>query len=143
LDAIFKPKSIAVIGATTRRGSIGREILNNLFSFEFNGKIFPVNPKHEYIYSTKAYPSVLSIPDPVDLAVVVVPKEQVLMAAEDCGRKGVKGMVIITAGFREVGEEGLKREQHLSEIASKYGSDRGDAGCPHERHLRSGDAQTG
>lgn len=120
LDVIFKPKSIAVIGATTRRGSIGREILNNLFSFEFNGKIFPVNPKHEYIYSTKAYPSVLSIPDPVDLAVIVVPKEQVLMAAEDCGRKGVKGMVIITAGFREVGEEGLKRELELSEIAKKY-----------------------
>ncbi len=69
LDAIFKPRSIAVIGATPRAGSIGREILNNLFANEFNGKIFPVNPKYEYIHSTKAYASVTSIPDPVDLAV--------------------------------------------------------------------------
>jgi len=121
LDAIFKPRSIAIIGATTRRGSIGREIINNLFSFEFNGMIFPVNPRYEYIHSTKAYPTVLSIPDPVDLAVIVVPKEHVLMAAEDCGRKGVKGMVIITAGFKEVGGEGIERELKLVEIAKKYG----------------------
>ncbi len=121
LDAIFKPKSIAIIGATTRKGSIGREIIHNLFSFEFNGMIFPVNPRYEYIHSTKAYPTVLSIPDPVDLAVIVVPKEHVLMAAEDCGRKGVKGMVIISAGFKEVGGEGEEREEQLIEIAKKYG----------------------
>jgi acetyltransferase len=82
--------------------------------------IFPVNPKHEYIHSTKCYPTVLSIPDPVDLAVVVVPKEHVLMAAEDCGRKGVKGLVIISAGFKEVGGEGVEREQKLVRIARKY-----------------------
>jgi acetyltransferase len=121
LNAIFKPKSIAIIGATTRKGSIGREIINNLFSFEFNGMIFPVNPHYDYIHSTKCYPTVLSIPDPVDLAVVVVPKEHVLMAAEDCGRKGVKGLVIITAGFKEVGGEGEERERELSQIAEKYG----------------------
>jgi acetyl coenzyme A synthetase (ADP forming)-like protein len=121
LDAIFKPRSIAIIGATTRRGSIGREIISNLFNFEFNGMIFPVNPRYEYIHSTKAYPTVLSIPDPVDLAVIIVPKEHVLMAAEDCGRKGVKGMVIITAGFKEVGGEGIEREKQLTEIAEKYG----------------------
>lgn len=121
LDAIFKPKSIAIIGATTREGSLGRELLNNLFSFEFNGMIFPVNPRYDYIHSTKAYPTVLSIPDPVDLAVIVVPKEHVLMAAEDCGRKGVKGLVIITAGFKEVGGEGIEREQKLIDIAKKYG----------------------
>ena len=121
LDAIFKPKSIAVVGATTRKGSIGREILNNLFTFEFNGKIFPVNPKYEYIYSTKAYPTVLSIPDPVDLAIIIVPKEDVLMVVEDCGRKGVKGLVIISAGFKEVGGEGEEREKKLIEIADKYG----------------------
>jgi acetyl coenzyme A synthetase (ADP forming)-like protein len=121
LDAIFKPRSIAIIGATTRPGSIGREIISNLFGYDFNGMIFPVNPKYEYIHSTKCYPTVLSIPDPVDLAVIVVPKEHVLMAAEDCGRKGVKGMVIITAGFKEVGGEGVEREQRLVEIAKKYG----------------------
>jgi acetyltransferase len=121
LDAIFKPRSIAIIGATTRPGSIGREIITNLFNFEFNGMIFPVNPNYEYIHSTKCYPTVLSIPDPVDLAVIVVPKEHVLMAAEDCGRKGVKGMVIITAGFKEVGGEGIEREKKLVAIAEKYG----------------------
>jgi len=121
LDAIFKPKSIAIIGATTRRGSIGREIIRNLFNFEFNGTIFPVNPRYQYIHSTKCYPTVLSIPDAVDLAVIVVPKEHVLMAAEDCGRKGIKGMVIISAGFKEVGGEGIVRERELVEIADKYG----------------------
>jgi acetyl coenzyme A synthetase (ADP forming)-like protein len=121
LDAIFKPKSIAIIGATTRRGSIGREILRNLFDFEFNGTIFPVNPRYEYIHSTKAYPSVLAIPDAVDLAVIVVPKEHVAQAVEDCGRKGVKGLVIISAGFREVGGEGVKREERIMRLVEQYG----------------------
>lgn len=121
LDAIFKPKSIAVVGATTRAGSIGREILRNLFDFEFNGKIFPVNPRYEYIHSVKAYPTVLSIPDEVDLAVIVVPKDYVQQAVEDCGRKGVKGLVIISAGFREVGGEGVKREEELIRIVKQYG----------------------
>jgi len=120
LDAIFKPKSIAIVGATTRRGSIGREILRNLFDFEFNGKIFPVNPRYEYIHSTKAYPSVLAIPDAVDLAVIVVPKEHVRQAVEDCGRKGVKGLVIISAGFREVGGEGVKREEEIMRLVDQY-----------------------
>jgi acetyltransferase len=105
LDAIFKPRSIAVIGATPRPGSIGREILNNLFANELNGKIFPVNPKYEYIHSTKTYPSVMGIPDPVDLAIIIVPAAHVLGVVEDCAKKGVKGLVIITAGFREIGPE--------------------------------------
>jgi acetyl coenzyme A synthetase (ADP forming)-like protein len=121
LNAIFKPKSIAVIGATPRVGSIGREILNNLFAYEFNGKIFPVNPRYEYIHSTKAYPTVLSIPDPVDLAIIVVPAVHVFSAVEDCGRKGVKGLVIITAGFRETGKEGAAREEAIIGLAKKYG----------------------
>jgi acetyl coenzyme A synthetase (ADP forming)-like protein len=121
LDAIFKPRSIAVIGATPRAGSIGREILNNLFINEFNGKIFPVNPKYEYIHSTKAYPSVVSIPDPVDLAVIVVPAASVLTAVAECGKKGVKGLVIITAGFREIGPEGAKLEDAIIDVASRHG----------------------
>ncbi len=120
LDAIFKPRSIAVIGATPRVGSIGREILNNLFAYEFNGKIFPVNPRYEYIHSTKAYPTVLSIPDPVDLAIIVVPAAHVYSAVDDCGRKGVKGLVVITAGFRETGEEGAAREEAIIRLAKKY-----------------------
>src|SRR4029453_4295379 len=73
LDAIFRPSSVAVIGASTRRGSIGREILHNLIVGDFHGKLFPVNPKAEYIHSIKAYPSILDVPDPVDLAILVVP----------------------------------------------------------------------
>ncbi len=121
LDAIFKPRSIAVIGATPRPGSIARQILVNLFAYEFNGKIFPVNPKYEYIHSTKAYASVEDIPDPVDLAVIVVPAAGVLEAVEECARKGVKGLVIITAGFKETGPEGAKREQVIVDIVRKHG----------------------
>lgn len=121
VNAIFKPRSIALIGATPRPGSIGRQILNNLFEFEFNGKIFPVNPRYEYIHSTKAYASVEAIPDEVDLAVIVVPAPAVLEAVEQCGRKGVKGLVIITAGFKETGPEGAKRENAVMEAARRYG----------------------
>jgi len=121
LDAIFKPRSIAVIGATTRPGSIGREILSNLFNYEFNGKIFPVNPAHEFIHSTKSYPTVLAIPDPVDLAVIVVPSNSVAQAVEDCGRKGVKGMVIISAGFRETGDAGRRLEEQVVATTRRYG----------------------
>jgi acetate---CoA ligase (ADP-forming) len=121
LNAIFKPASIAVIGATPRPGSIGREILNNLFQFEFNGKIFPVNPKYEYIHSTKAYPSVTDIPDPVDLAIIVVPAAHVYRVVEECGKKGIKGLVVITAGFRETGSDGAKREKAVIDLAAEYG----------------------
>ena len=121
LDAIFRPRSIAVIGASRRKGSIGRELLRNLVNYEFNGKVFPVNPKAEVIHSMKVYTTVLQIYDEIDLAVIVVPKQHVLQALEDCGRKGVKGVVVLSAGFREVGEEGVKREQDLLDVCEKYG----------------------
>ena len=121
MDRIFKPKSIAVIGATPRRGTIGRQLLQNIIEYGFNGMVFPVNPQHEYISSMKCYPSVLSIPDPVDLAIIVVPKEHVLGVADECGKKGVAGLVIISAGFKEVGGEGIKREEALEALRRKYG----------------------
>jgi acetyl coenzyme A synthetase (ADP forming)-like protein len=121
LDAIFKPKSVAVIGATPRKGSIGHELFKSIIQYEYNGKLFPVNPKHEFINSIKAYPNVQSIPDPVDLAIIIVPKEDVLGVAEDCGKKGVKGLVVISAGFKEVGGEGEKREEALIKLQEKYG----------------------
>ena len=120
LDAIFRPKSVAVIGASTQRGSIGREILHNLIWGDFHGKLFPVNPKADYIHSIKAYPSILDVPDPVDLAVIVVPARAVESVADECGRKGVGGLVIISAGFREVGPEGTDREQRVVAICRKY-----------------------
>jgi acetyltransferase len=120
LDAIFRPRSIAVIGASPRRGSIGHEILHNLVEHDFQGPVFPVHPTARVIHSIKAYPSVLEIPDPVDMAVVVVPYRHVLGVVDECGRKGVRGLVVITAGFREVGGEGIAREDALIELVRRY-----------------------
>jgi len=120
LDGIFRPKSIAVIGASTNKGTIGREILHNLIENEFNGKVFPVNPKAEVIHSIKCYSTILDIPDIVDLAIIIVPRDQVKGIMEQCGEKGVRGVVVITSGFKETGEEGAKKEQELLEVARKY-----------------------
>ncbi len=121
LDAIFRPRSIAVIGASRDRTSIGREILHNLIDYEFNGPIFPVNPKATTVHSLKCYPDVAAIPDPIDLAVIVVPRALVLDVVEQCGRKGVRGCVVITAGFKEVGGEGIAHEQDLLACVRRYG----------------------
>ncbi len=121
LDSIFKPQSIAVVGASRRPGSIGREIMHNLIEYNFHGKVFPVNPKADYIHSIKAFPSVSAIPDPVDLAIVVVPRDEVLAVVDDCGRKGVKGLIVITAGFGETGEEGRRIEIELRERVERHG----------------------
>jgi acetate---CoA ligase (ADP-forming) len=121
LDPILKPRSIAVVGASRRVGSIGREILHNLIEYDFHGTLFPVNPRADFIHSVKAFPTVSAIPDEVDLAVIVVPREAVLEAVDDCGRKGVKGLIVITAGFGETGEEGRQMETVLRERARTYG----------------------
>jgi len=121
LDCIFKPRSLAVIGASSRHNTIGREILHNLIDYEFNGKIFPVNPKAGVIHSIKAYSTILDVPDAVDLAIIVVPKEAVSMVAEQCGQKGVKGLVVISAGFKEIGGKGVDLENELVEVTKKYG----------------------
>jgi len=121
LDPIFKPQSIAVVGASRRPGAIGREILHNLIEYNFHGKVFPVNPHADFIHSIKAFPTVSSIPDPVDLAIIVVPKELVLGVVEDCGKKGVKGLIVITAGFAETGDEGRKLEAELLARVKRYG----------------------
>jgi len=121
LDVIFRPRSIAVIGASSRPGSIGREMVHNLITGNFQGKLFPVNPGAEFIHSIKAYPSVLDIPDEVDLAIVAVHAQKALPAVDECGRKGVKGLVMITAGFKEIGPEGAAREKELVALCRRYG----------------------
>ncbi len=121
LDGIFKPSSVAVIGASTRKGTIGRETLHNILMAEFNGKVFPVNPKASVIHSIKAYSTVLDVPDPVDLAIVIVPKEFVKDVVIQCGEKGVKGVVVISAGFSEVGPEGKKRELEVLKEVRRFG----------------------
>ena len=120
-DAILRPRSIAVIGASRQPNTIGWQILDNLLKFGFNGPLYPVNPKAGTVHSIRAYPTVAAIPDHVDLAIVVVPKQLVLGVAEECGTKGVKGLVVITAGFAEVGGDGIAREAQLLEIVKRHG----------------------
>ncbi|TFG53582.1 MAG: hypothetical protein E4H37_02755 [Gemmatimonadales bacterium] len=121
LDPILKPKTIAVIGASRSRYTIGHEILANLISRGFTGAVYPVNPHAHAIHSIRAYPSIGAVPEPVDLAIIVVPKEAVIPTAEECGQNGVKGLVVISAGFREVGAEGAERERELVKIIRRYG----------------------
>lgn len=121
LDAIFRPSSVAVIGATPRKGTIGRQILHNLINYEFTGSIFPVNPKHSVVHSFKCYPSVLDIPDPVSLAFIIVPRDSVLQVVDECGEKGVKGVVVITAGFKEIGAQGARLETQLMNRLRAHG----------------------
>jgi acetyl coenzyme A synthetase (ADP forming)-like protein len=121
LDGLFRPRSVAVVGASRRPGSIGRQVVANLIAGGFTGPVYPVNPKAEVVCSVPAHASVKAIPGHVDLAVLVVPPDAVLKVAEECGRKGVKGLVVITAGFREIGGVGIEREEKLRAIADKYG----------------------
>jgi acetyl coenzyme A synthetase (ADP forming)-like protein len=121
LDAILKPRSIAVVGASRRAESIGHQVLDNLLRSGFQGPVYPVNPNAGVVHSLKAYPTVSAIPDPVDLAVVTLPKELVTAAAEECGRAGAKGLVVISAGFAEVGGEGVARERALVEVVRRHG----------------------
>jgi acetyltransferase len=121
LDAIFRPKSIAVVGASKKKGKIGREIIHNLIEGEFEGKVFPINPNADVIHSIKCYKSLLDAPDEIDMAVVVVPKEAVMDVMQECKQKGVKGVVLITAGYKERGEEGAKREEELKRFARSAG----------------------
>ncbi|MCA8963248.1 MAG: acetate--CoA ligase family protein [Planctomycetes bacterium] len=109
-----------MIGASRREGSIGRQVVANLIAGGFQGPVYPVNPKAEVVHSVPAYASVKAIPGPVDLAVLVVPPDAVLTAAEQCGKKGVKGLVVVTAGFREIGGVGVEREEKLRKIARRY-----------------------
>ncbi len=121
LNGIFRPRSVAVIGASSTKLTIGRQILHNLIQGEFQGKVFPVNPRAEVIHSIKAYPSVMDIPDQVDLAIIIVPREHVVRVTEECGQKGVKGIVVISAGFKEAGGKGIELEQKVVAIVRRYG----------------------
>ncbi|MBP6786161.1 MAG: bifunctional acetate--CoA ligase family protein/GNAT family N-acetyltransferase [Candidatus Promineofilum sp.] len=119
LEVMFKPRSVALIGATERPGSVARTILWNLISTTFGGTIFPVNPKYNSILGIKAYPSVGSIPDPVDLAVIVTPAKTVPGIIEECAAAGVQAAIIISAGFKETGPEGVALEERILKIARR------------------------
>jgi acetyltransferase len=119
LDVFFSPKSVAVIGATENAGSVGRTLLWNLVTSPFGGTVYPVNPKRSSVLGVKAYPSITAIPEEVDLAVIVTPPPSIPGLIKECGENGVRGAIVISAGFKEVGAEGAKLEQQLLEEAQK------------------------
>ncbi|NLZ38620.1 MAG: acetate--CoA ligase [Firmicutes bacterium] len=120
LKLLFSPRSIAVIGASKKEGKIGHSIMANLRESGFTGQVYPINLKEKEILGFKCYPSIKEVPEAVDVAVIAVPAELSVNVAQECGEAGVKFLVVITAGFKEVGEEGLKREQELVRICKKY-----------------------
>src|SRR5271167_4078432 len=105
LDAIFAPRAVAVIGATETAGSVGRAILWNLISSPFGGTVYPVNPKRPNVLGIRSYPEIAAVPEPVDLALIVTPAITVPQVVGDCVKAGVKGAIIISAGFKEIGPE--------------------------------------
>lgn len=121
LDKIMKPRAIAVIGASTKAHTIGSDIMKRLQEYGFKGKIYPVNPKGGIIEGLQAYPSVLDVPDEVDLAIVVVNAKFVLSTIDQCHEKGVGGLCVISAGFKETGKEGAALEQALLQKVRDYG----------------------
>jgi len=119
LKLILAPRSVAVIGASAREDSVGRAVFANILFSGYKGIVYPVNPRVKSILGVRAYPTILDIPDEVDLAIIIVPNITVKKVIEECGAKGVKGAVIITAGFKEIGAEGEKLEKEVVEAARK------------------------
>lgn len=121
LDFIFKPQSIAVIGASEDEKKIGHVVFRNLVNQGFEGKVYPVNPKRNEILGIKCYSSVKEIPDKVDLAIVVIPARGVPSVIKECAEAKIKGLVVITAGFKEIGGEGIQLEHEIAELVKRYG----------------------
>ncbi|HEY8478042.1 MAG TPA: acetate--CoA ligase family protein [Chloroflexota bacterium] len=121
LKEFFAPDAVAVVGAGRDPRNLGRAIVRNIVASGYPGPVYPINPHAAEIEQLRAYPSVLDVPGPVELAVVAVPAPVVPTVVEECGRKGVRGLIVISAGFREVGPEGLRREREIVRLAHQYG----------------------
>ncbi len=118
---LFFPRSIAVVGASTRQGAIGNTLFRNLLHTGYGGALYPINPRAQVVNSVKAYPSVKDVPEQIDLAFIVVPSQHVLQAVSECAEVGVRGLVVISAGFSEVGGEGVELEEELLRIVRDGG----------------------
>ena len=118
---LLSPRSIVVVGASRRSGTIGHELFRNLLGYDFQGPVYPVNPTTTSVAGVRAYPSVLDVPDTIDLALVVVPADTVPSVVDECAQKGVYGIVIISAGFAEVGKRGKDAEQMIVATARRNG----------------------
>lgn len=121
LRTFLNPKSVAVIGASRRRNTIGNFVFRNLIQQDFKGVVYPVNPFADVIAAVKAYPTVQAVPGDVDLAIIAVPKDHVQQVAEECVRKGLKGMIVMSSGFSDAGPEGAEAERKLIKTARSYG----------------------
>ncbi len=120
LDQFFHPQSIAVIGASNHDGKVGNDVMRNL-NLNFSGQIYPVNPHDSEVLGYKSYNTIKSLPRAADLAIIVIPAAVVPQAVKECGQKGIKNIVIISAGFKEVGAEGVKLEQQLADLKNRFG----------------------
>jgi acetate---CoA ligase (ADP-forming) len=121
LDAIFAPETIAVIGASTQKGKVGHDIFANILSGGYKGTLYPVNPKARSVLSVKCYTTITNIPDPIDLAMIILPPRAALASVKECIAKGVKGIVIVSAGFKEVGGEGARIEKQIKTLCTEAG----------------------
>jgi acetyltransferase len=121
LDAIFAPQSVAVIGASTTPGKVGHDIFVNILKGGYQGTLYPINPSARSIHSVRAYPSVQEVPDPIDLGIVILAPKLALKATEEAVAKGVKGLVVVSAGFREIGPEGRAIEDRIVAVAREAG----------------------
>ena len=120
IEAVFRPKSVAVIGASNREGSVGHAIFKNLLLGGYCGTLYPVNPNYTSICGVHAYPNVTSTPTDIDLAVIIVPASAVSQVVGECGRQRVRAAVIVSAGFKEVGPDGAALEHHAVTVARRY-----------------------
>jgi acetyl coenzyme A synthetase (ADP forming)-like protein len=120
LESFFEPRSVAVIGASRKEGSLGRVFFDNLHKFQYTGQIYPVNPQTNEISGIKCYHAIEALPEVPEVAVILVRKELALEAARSCGKFGIKNIILITAGFREVGGDGWEREKKLLKLIKKY-----------------------
>jgi acetyltransferase len=121
LDSIFRPKSVAIIGASRTPGKVGNVLLNNLIKSDFKGHIYPVNIRGGEILGLTSFKSVLDIERDVELAVISIPSQYILPVVEECGQKGVRALIVISAGFKEAGPEGAELEKELTRLVKKYG----------------------
>jgi acyl-CoA synthetase (NDP forming) len=121
LDSLFRPRSVAVIGASTKDLSIGNRVIKNLVDFGFTGTVYPINPSADEVRGIKAYKSILDCPDNIDVVHMVIPAKFVPQAVEDCGKKGVKHIIINSGGFSETGAEGTAIEKDFLARAKRYG----------------------
>ena len=120
IDKIFNPKSVAIVGASERQETVGYAVLNNLLTMGYEGQIYPVNPKRAQIFGCQAYPSVSAIKAEIDLVVIATPAHTVPNLIEECGNLGIQSVIIISSGFAEIGEDGLKLQNQIEQARQKY-----------------------